>query len=119
MAGILAPRATTLGAVLSRETIKRGVPPSSRQDWPWNLLKRRHEFGITRVAAITRLDRIGLPVVQVTRPLSLSNVVSQGKGLTPGEAITSALMESLETWAAERVQGAVFSLGPPDRSAIR
>ena len=29
------------------------------------LLERRAEFGITRVGCITRLDRIGIPVMQV------------------------------------------------------
>jgi ribosomal protein S12 methylthiotransferase accessory factor len=42
-------------------------------------------------------------VAQVVRPLSLSNAVSQGKGLDLAEAAASALMEALETWAAERI----------------
>ena len=68
-----------------------------------NVLKRRREFGISRVGSVTRLDRIGMPVVQVTRPLALSNAVAQGKGLTLVAAAASALMESIETWAAERL----------------
>ncbi|WP_187144234.1 YcaO-like family protein [Microvirga massiliensis] len=68
-----------------------------------SLLRRRAEFGITRVGCITRLDRIGIPVVQVVRPLSLSNAVSQGKGLTPVQAAASALMEELEVWAGENL----------------
>src|SRR5690348_13948976 len=39
-------------------------------------------MGITRIANITGLDRIGLPVVLVTRPNSRSLAVSQGKGLS-------------------------------------
>ena len=66
-----------------------------------SLLSRRAAFGITRVGCITRLDRIGIPVVQVSRPLSLSNAVSQGKGLSVAQAAASALMEELEVWAAE------------------
>jgi ribosomal protein S12 methylthiotransferase accessory factor len=67
------------------------------------LLERRAEFGITRVGCITRLDRIGIPVMQVVRPLSLSNAVSQGKGLTPMQAAASAFMEELEVWAGENL----------------
>jgi len=68
-----------------------------------NILERRHQFGISRVGSVTRLDRIGIPVVQVSRPMALSNAVAQGKGLTLIAAAASALMESIETWAAERL----------------
>ena len=61
-------------------------------------------FGITRVANLTGLDRIGIPVVMVVRPNSRSVVVSQGKGLTLEGARVSGLMESIETWHAERTQ---------------
>src|SRR5215208_2440038 len=67
------------------------------------ILSRRAQFGITRVGSLTRLDRVNLPVVQVVRPLALSNAVNQGRGLTTVQAGVSALMEALETWAAERV----------------
>jgi ribosomal protein S12 methylthiotransferase accessory factor len=68
-----------------------------------SVLRRRREFGITRVGSITRLDRLGIPVVQVTRPLSLSNAIMQGKGVHLLQAAASALMEALETWAAENI----------------
>ena len=58
--------------------------------------------GITRVANVTGLDRIGIPVVMVVRPNSRSVVVSQGKGLSLQAAKVSGLMESIETWHAER-----------------
>jgi hypothetical protein len=38
-------------------------------------------MGITRVADITGLDTIGIPVIAVCRPNSRSVVVSLGKGL--------------------------------------
>jgi ribosomal protein S12 methylthiotransferase accessory factor len=57
--------------------------------------------GITRVANVTGLDVIGLPVVMVTRPNSRSVAVSQGKGLTLDAARASGVMESLELWHAE------------------
>jgi ribosomal protein S12 methylthiotransferase accessory factor len=66
------------------------------------VMRRRAEFGLTRVGSITGLDRVGIPVVQAVRPLALSNVVTQGKGCSLLDAQASALMEALETWAAER-----------------
>ncbi|MFT3886561.1 MAG: YcaO-like family protein [Arachnia sp.] len=58
---------------------------------------------MTRLGSITELDRIGIPVAQAVRPLSRSVSVNQGKGLTYGQAAISALMESLEGWASERI----------------
>lgn len=60
--------------------------------------------GITRVANVTRLDNIGLPVWQAIRPLSKNLTVSQGKGLTDAVAKVSAIMESFEMFHAEEVQ---------------
>lgn len=71
--------------------------------WLQALMAKRRYFGITRIGSITRLDRIGVPVVQVVRPSSLSNAVSQGKGMTLTQAAASALMESIEAWAGENI----------------
>lgn len=60
------------------------------------------EMGITRVANVTGLDFIGIPVVMVVRPNSRSLAVSQGKGLTLDSARVSGIMESVETYCAER-----------------
>jgi ribosomal protein S12 methylthiotransferase accessory factor len=60
-------------------------------------------LGITRVANVTGLDRIGIPVVMVCRPNSRSLAVSQGKGLSLAEAKASGLMESIEAYHAERI----------------
>ncbi|HSK78906.1 MAG TPA: YcaO-like family protein [Thermoanaerobaculia bacterium] len=57
--------------------------------------------GVTRVADVTGLDRIGIPVWQAVRPASRSLSVSQGKGATPAAARASAVMESIELWHAE------------------
>jgi YcaO-like protein with predicted kinase domain len=59
-------------------------------------------MGITRVANVTGLDRIGIPVVMVCRPNSRSIAVSQGKGLDLDGARASGLMESVESYHAER-----------------
>jgi len=61
-------------------------------------------FGITRVANVTGLDRIGVPVVMVCRPNSRSIAVSQGKGLTLAAAKASGIMEAAEGFHAERIE---------------
>lgn len=62
------------------------------------------QFGITRVADITRLDHLGLPVIQAVRPNSRNLAVSQGKGISKALATVSALMEAIELWYAEDPQ---------------
>jgi len=65
-------------------------------------------MGITRIANISGLDCIGLPVAQACRPNARSVAVSLGKGLDLGAAKASALMESVETWHAERFAGPLW-----------
>lgn len=60
-------------------------------------------LGITRVANVTGLDTIGIPVVMVCRPNARSMAVSQGKGLDLDAARASGLMEALELYHAERI----------------
>lgn len=60
-------------------------------------------MGITRVANVTGLDVIGVPVVTVFRPNSRSLAVTQGKGLTLAAAKASGLMEAVESYHAETI----------------
>ncbi len=60
-------------------------------------------FGITRIANITGLDVVGLPVVMVCRPNGRSLSVSQGKGCDLLAAKVSGLSESIETYHAEHI----------------
>src|SRR6266851_7790004 len=60
-------------------------------------------MGITRVADITGLDVIGIPVVTVCRPNSRAVTVSLGKGLDVAAARASGVMESIEAFMAERI----------------
>jgi YcaO-like protein with predicted kinase domain len=60
----------------------------------------RH-MGITRVAVLTGLDVIGVPVVAAIRPNSRSIAVHQGKGVSLAAAKASAVMEAAETYHAE------------------
>jgi ribosomal protein S12 methylthiotransferase accessory factor len=59
------------------------------------------DYGITRVADVTGLDVIGIPVWMAVRPLAATLAVSQGKGATDLHAKVSALMEAIELWHAE------------------
>lgn len=59
-------------------------------------------LGITRLADVTGLDVVGLPVVQAIRPNARSVSVAQGKGLDRDAAAASALMEAIEAWHGER-----------------
>lgn len=66
------------------------------------------EFGITRLACLTGLDQIGIPVWAATRPNGRTLAVSQGKGLDDDAARASATMEAIEMATAER----------PDRAGV-
>lgn len=59
--------------------------------------------GITRVADITGLDRIGIPVFSCIRPVAAEGAITvyNGKGATPIAARVSAIMEGLERYSAE------------------
>lgn len=57
--------------------------------------------GVTRVADITGLDRIGIPVFNAIAPQSHDLIsVYNGKGATPLDAKTSAVMEAIERHSA-------------------
>lgn len=60
--------------------------------------------GITRIADITDLDRIGLPIYTAIRPTAEDGAVSiyGGKGITKDHAKASAMMEGFERYSAER-----------------
>jgi YcaO-like protein with predicted kinase domain len=64
--------------------------------------RRFAEFGITRLAETTGLDRIGVPVWAAVRPNARTLSVCQGKGIDAQAAQASALMEAIEVATAER-----------------
>lgn len=59
---------------------------------------------ITRIADLTGLDTLGIPVFAAIRPMGRSLSTQQGKGISADAARISALMESLETWTAEHLE---------------
>jgi YcaO-like protein with predicted kinase domain len=87
---------------------KQFLPGTRRSRTPEATLEDfgRHmpEVGITRLANVTGLDCIGIPVVQAIRPNSRSLSVSQGKGVDVSSAKVSAMMEAMELWHAERIE---------------
>ncbi|MBK8174160.1 MAG: YcaO-like family protein [Rhodospirillales bacterium] len=83
-----------------RSGTHRIVPPAATLAWVRPLLQ---VIGITRIANVTGLDRLGIPVVMVTRPNARSIAVSQGKGLSLEAAKASGVMEAIETWHAETI----------------
>lgn len=76
----------------------RSQSANTTLDWLKPLLKK---MGITRVANVTGLDCLGVPVAISIRPNSKHLAVSQGKGLTLELAMVSAIMESAEGYHIE------------------
>src|SRR5207249_8186019 len=72
------------------KVVRRGTHRSASLD---DTLKRALPLapvmGITRVANVTGLDSVGIPVVMVCRPNSRSVAVSQGKGIDLASARAS------------------------------
>jgi YcaO-like protein with predicted kinase domain len=62
------------------------------------------KMGITRIANVTGLDHIDVPVVMICRPNSRSLATSQGKGMTLAAAKASGVMESIELYHAEHIK---------------
>ena len=63
--------------------------------------------GVTRIADITDLDRIGIPIYTAIRPTAEDGAVSiyGGKGITKSHSKASAIMEAFERYSAERQSG--------------
>ncbi|MGB9979769.1 YcaO-related McrA-glycine thioamidation protein [Methanobacterium sp.] len=78
----------------------RAMPPEETINWVKDKLKAA---GVTRVAEITHLDRIGIPVYSAIRPSAAEGAVSvyAGKGATKDQAKASAMMEAFERYSAE------------------
>ena len=60
--------------------------------------------GITRIANLTHLDCIGVPVYTCFRPASRNLSTSQGKGITDDLAKCSAYMEGIEHYYSEHLK---------------
>ena len=73
---------------------------------------KRGDAGITRIADITSLDRIGIPVFSSIRPSAEDGAISvyNGKGSTPTDARVSAIMEGIERYSSE-VHDRIMTVG--------
>ena len=95
------------------DELHRAAKPagSDRLIPPAKTLERIRPFfrtaGITRLANITGLDRVGIPVALAIRPNSRSITTSAGKGQSLEEAMVSAAMEGIEVFHAEILAPAV------------
>ena len=78
------------------------------------LVPHLNRLGVTRVANVTGLDRVGVPVVTVCRPNARSLAVSQGKGLSLAAAKVSAIMEAAELHHAETISGPLWWARPDE-----
>ena len=95
-ATVLAPgRRTPQGREPGRQ---RSVPPERTLERIRPVLPR---MGVTRLADITGLDRIGIPVTLSIRPNGRVLSIGSGKGVTRTAALVSAAMEALELHHAE------------------
>jgi ribosomal protein S12 methylthiotransferase accessory factor len=65
-------------------------------------------MGITRIANVTGLDNVGIPIVLVYQPNSRSLSSAQGKGLELDDVKASGLMEAVESFHAEHIDRPLF-----------
>jgi ribosomal protein S12 methylthiotransferase accessory factor len=83
--------------------LRDGTHRAATLDGTWKrFASLQKRAGITRIAELTGLDTLGIPVFTAIRPMGKSLSTQQGKGISPLAAKVSALMESLETYAAEQ-----------------
>lgn len=80
-----------------------------------NKTKLLPRIGVTRIANITDLDRIGIPVFSAIRPSAAMGAISiySGKGATETNARISAIMESFERCLAEQPEVSINLPGIP------
>lgn len=78
----------------------RAIPPERTIE---NVEGKLRIAGVTRIAEITHLDRLGIPVYSAIRPGAAQGAVSiyAGKGATKSQAKASAMMEAFERYSAE------------------
>jgi ribosomal protein S12 methylthiotransferase accessory factor len=75
-----------------------------------HLISCKREYSVTRVSYITGFSRVDLPVAIAYRPNSKVLSQSGGKGVSKVQALISALMESYECDAAEKIQPDTYSV---------
>ncbi|RDG34866.1 YcaO-like family protein [Streptomyces corynorhini] len=98
-----------------RKTYFEGAHRTRHPDHTWEAIRPLlTAYGITRVADVTGLDDIGIPVTMAVRPLARTLSVAQGKGTTLAAARVSGAMEAIEAWHGERAVPAADLRAPAD-----
>jgi YcaO-like protein with predicted kinase domain len=88
--------------------LRDGTHRAASLDETWSrFAPAARRAGITRIADLTGLDTLGVPVFAAVRPMGKSLSTQQGKGVSADAARVSALMESLETFTAENIASPV------------
>lgn len=86
--------------VASAGSVTQDVSSSSRPVDPGAMLERvlpyLADYGITRVAELTHLDRLALPVHTAYKPMGRSLSSGSGKGLTATQSKLGAVIEAIE-----------------------
>jgi len=83
------------------EAAHRTVPPTETLA---RLRPHLRAAGVTRLADITGLDRVGIPTVLAHRPNCPTLANAAGKGFSLVAATVSAAMEAVEIWHAENLR---------------
>jgi YcaO-like protein with predicted kinase domain len=74
--------------------------------------------GVTRIADVTGLDRVGVPTTLALRPNAETMACSSGKGVTLDQANVSGAMEAFELHAAEIADVASFRASYKETSKL-
>jgi ribosomal protein S12 methylthiotransferase accessory factor len=95
----------------SNSGVERSVRPSATIRRARAVLEL---IGVTKVADVTDLDRVGIPNFMTVRPHDLGPGISyyNGKGTTRADAHAGAMMEAIERHAGERYDGPVITSSP-------
>lgn len=86
---------------------QRSIPPAETLE---RIRPHFNDLGITRLANITNLDWIGIPVTLAIRPNAATLSQGSGKGFSLEAALTSAAMETVEVQHAEEPELKTFQM---------
>lgn len=79
-----------------------------------HLISCKNQYSVTRVSYISGFSQVELPVAIAYRPNSKVLSQSGGKGISQTQALISALMESYECDAAEKVKPDIYGVSFKD-----
>ena len=107
----------------TRQSPHYSIPPSFHEITSLTVSWLADFIGVSRIANITRLDRINIPVCCAIRPAALANPIAAGKGLDISQSIVSAVMEATEFFLLEQnilghAYGTAIELGDKDSEIL-